>query len=102
LEKQAGPGGVLKKSLLLIDDESDYASVNTNEEEDPTSINRGIRDLLNSFDVSTYLAVTATPFANILIDSPFHQFFLWTRVILSIECAPPIKNIFLSSIVKIS
>jgi hypothetical protein len=68
LEKQAGPGGVLKKSLLLIDDESDYASVNTNKEEDPTSINKGIRDLLNSFDVSTYLAVTATPFANILID----------------------------------
>jgi len=68
LENQAGQGGVLKKSLLLIDDESDYASVNTKEEEDPTSINRGIRDLLNSFDISTYLAVTATPFANILID----------------------------------
>jgi hypothetical protein len=68
LENQAGQGGVLKKSLLLVDDESDYASVNTKEEEDPTSINKGIRDLLNSFDVSTYLAVTATPFANILID----------------------------------
>jgi len=68
LNKQAGQGGVLKKSLLLIDDESDYASVNTKEEEDPTAINKGIRDLLNSFDVSTYLAVTATPFANILID----------------------------------
>ena len=67
LENQSG-GGVLKKSLLLIDDESDYASINTNEENDPTSINRGIRDLLNSFDVSTYLAVTATPFANILIN----------------------------------
>jgi hypothetical protein len=88
LEKQAGPGGVLKKSLLLIDDESDYASVNTNEEEDPTSINRGIRDLLNSFDVSTYLAVTATPFANILIDHEvtskeygadlFPRSFIWT------------------------
>ena len=68
LENQAGKGGMLKKSLLLIDDESDYASVNTKKEEDPTSINKGIRDLLNSFDVSTYLAVTATPFANILID----------------------------------
>lgn len=68
LNNQVGQGGVLKKSLLLIDDESDYASVNTKEEEDPTSINKGIRDLLNSFDVSTYLAVTATPFANILID----------------------------------
>jgi hypothetical protein len=68
LENQVGQGGVLKKSLLLIDDESDYASVNTKDENDPTSINRGIRDLLNSFDVSSYLAVTATPFANILID----------------------------------
>ena len=68
LENQAGQGGVLKKSLLLIDDESDYASVNTKEEEDPTSVNKGIRDILNSFDVSTYLAVTATPFANILIN----------------------------------
>lgn len=68
LDNQAGLGGVLKKSLLLIDDESDYASVNTKEEEDPTSVNKGIRDILNSFDVSTYLAVTATPFANILIN----------------------------------
>jgi hypothetical protein len=68
IENQAGQGGSLKKSLLLIDDESDYASVNTKEEEDPTSINKGIRDLLNSFDVSSYLAVTATPFANILIN----------------------------------
>lgn len=68
LESQAGKGGVLKKAVLLIDDESDYASVNTKIEEDPTAINRGIRDILNSFDVSTYLAVTATPFANILID----------------------------------
>jgi hypothetical protein len=67
IENQSG-GSVLKKSLLLIDDESDYASINTNEEQDPTSINRGIRDILNSFDVATYLAVTATPFANILIN----------------------------------
>ena len=67
LEQQAG-GGELNKSILLIDDESDYASVNTKEEHDPTSINKGIRDILNAFAVSTYLAVTATPFANILID----------------------------------
>ena len=67
LEQQAG-GGKLNKSILLIDDESDYASVNTKEEHDPTSINKGIRDILNAFSVSTYVAVTATPFANILID----------------------------------
>jgi hypothetical protein len=67
LVQQAG-GGRLEKSILLIDDESDYASVNTKEENDPTSINKGIREILNVFSVSTYLAVTATPFANILID----------------------------------
>lgn len=88
LENQAGQGGVLKKALLLVDDESDYASVNTKEEEDPTAINKGIRDVLNSFDVSTYLAVTATPFANILIDHDvttekygadlFPRSFIWT------------------------
>ena len=65
---QQSVGGVLDKSILLIDDESDYASVNTKEEHDPTSINKGIREILNIFSVSTYLAVTATPFANILID----------------------------------
>jgi hypothetical protein len=67
LTVQSG-GGLLEKSILLIDDESDYASVNTREEEDPTSINKGIRDILKLFSASTYLAVTATPFANILID----------------------------------
>jgi len=56
--------------LLLLDDESDYASVNTNNEgDDPTAINSSIRTLLNRFERSSYLAVTATPFANIFIDS---------------------------------
>lgn len=56
--------------LLLLDDESDYASVNTNNEgDDPTAINKAIRSLLNRFERSSYLAITATPFANIFIDS---------------------------------
>lgn len=80
--------GKIEKSILLIDDESDYASVNTKDENDPTSINRGIREMLNHFDVSTYLAITATPFANILIDVDnqndiygndlFPRSFIWT------------------------
>lgn len=54
--------------LLLIDDEADNASVNTKkEDEDPTAINDGIRNILNLFRRSTYVAVTATPFANIFI-----------------------------------
>ena len=58
---------------MLIDDESDYASVNTRKEEDPTAINMRIREMLNHFDVSTYCAITATPFANVLIDVDNHN-----------------------------
>ena len=55
--------------LLVIDDESDYASVNTRrEDQDPTSVNREIRRMLAISTKSTYAAFTATPFANILID----------------------------------
>jgi hypothetical protein len=60
--------------LLVIDDEADYASVNTrplrtrdDEEIDPTVINRRIRELLDSFTASAYVGYTATPFANIFI-----------------------------------
>ena len=59
----------IDNSLLLIDDESDNASVNTNpEDRNPTSINAQIRDLLNIFTKSSYVGFTATPFANIFID----------------------------------
>ncbi|MEG2013054.1 MAG: Z1 domain-containing protein [Anaerovoracaceae bacterium] len=55
--------------LLLIDDEADNASINTKKpEQDPTAINLGIRKILKLFDRNTYVAVTATPFANIFID----------------------------------
>jgi hypothetical protein len=64
--------------LLLIDDECDYASVNTKqpernengkivEEWDPTQTNRWIRTLLNMFERSAYVGYTATPYANIFI-----------------------------------
>jgi Z1 domain len=55
--------------MLLIDDEADHASVNTNkEDQDPTTTNRRIRELLSLFEQSSYLGYTATPFANIFID----------------------------------
>lgn len=55
--------------MLLIDDEADNASVNTNsEEKEPTAINAAINALLRSFRQATYLGITATPFANIFID----------------------------------
>lgn len=64
--------------LLLIDDEADYASINTRpltdptnsddeSETEPTTINRLIREILNSFEQSAYVGYTATPFANIFI-----------------------------------
>jgi len=57
-------------TTLIIDDESDQASVNTNKpEDDPTAINNHIRTLVNKFNVVSYVGYTATPFANVLIDS---------------------------------
>lgn len=61
--------GLIDLPLLLIDDEADNASVNTNsEEKDPTAINQAIRNILNCFRQTSYLGITATPFANIFID----------------------------------
>lgn len=60
--------------LLVIDDEADNASVDTNastaESEDtkPTAINAGIRRILAMFSKTSYVGVTATPFANIFIN----------------------------------
>lgn len=59
--------GVIDLPLLLIDDEADNASINTSTDNDPTTINKHIRSLLQLFTKSSYIAVTATPFANIFI-----------------------------------
>lgn len=59
---------ISKHAMLLIDDESDYASINTKSEENPTIINEKIRTLLGLFRKSAYVAYTATPYANIFID----------------------------------
>lgn len=63
-----------EKSLLMIDDEADNASVNTNKEYDQiTAINKKIRLVLKSFKKSAYVGFTATPFANIFIDPLFEE-----------------------------
>lgn len=59
---------IANHAALLIDDESDYASINTKDEENPTTINYKIRKLLSLFKKSVYVAYTATPYANIFID----------------------------------
>lgn len=68
LNEQPKSSGKLDIPLLLLDDESDYASVNTNDGDDPTAINEAIRGILEQFSRSSYVAFTATPFANIFID----------------------------------
>lgn len=65
--------------VLVIDDEADQASIDTkgsylaeneplpDDYTEPSVINRLIRELLNKFNRISYVAYTATPFANILI-----------------------------------
>ena len=61
-------------NILIIDDEADNASINSKRDDnDPTQINRKIRELFTSFKVATYVGFTATPFANIFIDPMLEQ-----------------------------
>jgi len=63
--------------MLMIDDEADQASINTNscyddngnllEEYDPTRTNGLIRKILKMFPCKSYVGYTATPYANIFI-----------------------------------
>lgn len=68
-------GQLKNRSILIIDDECDQASIDTANyskkermETDPVPINKGIRSLLCKFEKNSYVGYTATPFANILID----------------------------------
>lgn len=76
-------GRLSEVPVLLIDDEADQASINTRGNRRDPSIERGrvpnddaapsltnalIRDILRKIPRATYIAYTATPFANILID----------------------------------
>lgn len=61
--------GKINHSMLIIDDEADYASLNTNKpEDDPTATNENIANLLGKFRRTSYVGFTATPFANVFID----------------------------------
>ncbi len=77
VDPETGQRIVRDVPLLLIDDEADDASINTNpvvdengaidEDVSPTVTNKRIRQLLNSFEKSAYVGYTATPYANIFI-----------------------------------
>ena len=58
----------IDNTVLMIDDEADYASINTRTNNDPTATNKCIRDILNAFRFASYVGFTATPYANIFID----------------------------------
>ncbi|WAJ28504.1 Z1 domain-containing protein [Antarcticirhabdus aurantiaca] len=59
---------------LIVDDESDQASINSNkpvtgpEEQERTATNRGIVELLRLLPRAQYVGYTATPFANVFVD----------------------------------
>ncbi|MBB1496118.1 Z1 domain-containing protein [Propioniciclava sp. MC1595] len=74
VDPHTGKNRVRGVPMLMIDDEADHASVNTkaegygDEETDPSVINGLIRKFMDTFDRASYIAYTATPFANIFID----------------------------------
>lgn len=73
LIKDLGPLRSMLAELpaLLIDDESDLASVNTKDprkSRERTQINRLIRELMEKVPRAQYVGYTATPFANVFID----------------------------------
>ena len=64
-----GHGRISDVPMLMVDDEADHASINTNREDiDPTRTNAMIRRILRLFTKSCYVGYTATPFANVFID----------------------------------
>ena len=67
---EAGPA-LNGKSVLVIDDECDEASVNTGVRR-PTAISKQISDILETLEEhrarTAYIGVSATPYANLLID----------------------------------
>ncbi|BCB04078.1 Z1 domain-containing protein [Bacillus sp. KH172YL63] len=84
-----------KVTLVVMDDECDYYSLNTKDNGETTETNRGIRELLDLFDRSIYIGYTATPFANIFIsnnppDRNLVEFDLFPRHF--IQCISPPTN----------
>ncbi|GEM_PF-298663 len=77
LDRAARLNGAIKDlPILVIDDESDQASINTkdnrkrteSEERERTAVNSEIVSLLQNCPRAQYVGYTATPFANVFID----------------------------------
>lgn len=68
IAKVLGESEWKNKPVLLIDDEADDASINTNNPEKiPTVISALIAKILRASDGSQYVGYTATPYANVFI-----------------------------------
>lgn len=80
---------------LIIDDESDQASVNTRrqktaaEKKERTAINREISNLLGLLPRAQYLGYTATPFANVFVDPDDSEDIFPRDFILSLDRPAP-------------
>ena len=84
----------MNASCLIIDDEADNASINTNDpkkSKKTTAINGYIRSLISCFKRVTYIGFTATPFANVFID-PSNRQDLFPKDF--IYCLPRTDNYF--------
>lgn len=67
--KAIGPQMLNRIPILIVDDEADQATPNSLQEKNQVSaINRKLRELWKLTQTGTYVAYTATPFANVLID----------------------------------
>jgi len=78
LEKAQKQGHLDKCPILVIDDEGDQASLSPNcDQKKATAVNKQIVKLLQRPRLS-YIAYTATPFANVFV-SPFHDENLYPR-----------------------
>jgi len=81
LQSQSEGNKITNKTLLVIDDEADNASINTKkrsdreEEQERTAINGSICSIIALFNRSAYVGYTATPFANIFIPLDEHDLF---------------------------
>lgn len=82
--------------VLVIDDESDQASINTKkqkkeepkEERERTAVNEQITELLSNCPRAQYVGYTATPFANVFVD-PSDPVDLYPRNFVLMLSEPP-------------
>jgi len=87
VQDENGQRKIRNKSLLLIDDEADNASINiSNDPERRSTINNWITRIIDLFGKSGYVGYTATPFANIFI--PIEEDNLFPRDFI-INIPPP-------------